>query len=68
MNMWEVLALREIEARLSREEPELAAALSFGHSWHAVRRREKQILAAAVGALALLFAFLFAFLVGPPSS
>ena len=66
MNMWEALALREIEARLSREEPELAAALSFGDAWHAVRRREKQVLAAAILALALLFTFLFAFLVGPP--
>lgn len=66
VNMWEMLALREIETRLSREEPELAAALSFGSAWHEVRRREKQVLAAAILALTGLFTLLFAFLWSRP--
>jgi hypothetical protein len=64
----EMLALRAIEARLSREEPELAALLSFGHAWRAVQRRERRVLAGAVGSLAMLATLTFSFLWGIPSS
>ena len=67
----ERLLLRAIEARLSREEPELALLLSFGHGGPAAqakRRRERRALAGAVGGLAVLFTFTFAFLWGPPTS
>jgi hypothetical protein len=66
----EKLALKAIEARLSREDPELAAALmDFGLPWRApeeTRRRERRVLAGAVSALAMLFTLLFAFLWSSP--
>jgi len=63
------LALRRIAARLSVEEPELAAALSlFGQPGQVVRRRERRALVGAVGALAMLATLTFSFLWGPPAS
>jgi hypothetical protein len=67
----ERLALRAIGARLSREEPELALLLRFGHGGpaaQAIHRRERRVLVGAVGGLAMLFTFTFSFLVGPPTS